>query len=386
MTELPYSAVYQYASLNSAEQWRTFEPDYLWSKPMKGLLRRLTHTQGNNIIVLANQGIGKTTARLILSQKLFPKAASIKWESLKTLYSKLPKGFSSGYDGETLLEEVMQQGKGYKLGMRSTQNAAERILGKTRVNELKTEAVISGLTDDEVKTLLIDFPDYDKRSRGQMLKDLKDFQQLWIAITEATDYAQTINIVVFWQKELYGGHFSFGKWDVVELKPFKPEELASYYTEINWLEKQGSEPFTHKALLHLAILARGVFRWFKKYIRICLDAYYDELESGNDILLITETDVKNWITLDRLLDDWNRELMEVFPKSKGHRRKAIEILVHLQEHGKTTQAELQQLYYGPESSDKMTCSRTLAKLEEHGYILRSYDGREKAVEMVYQYD
>ena len=41
------------------------------------------------------------------------------------------------------------------------------------------------------------FPDYDKRNRGQMIRDLKHFQQWWEDILEKFEgYKQPFNVVV----------------------------------------------------------------------------------------------------------------------------------------------------------------------------------------------
>lgn len=374
---LPYLDFYQFSIQHSAEQEPGWPEAYLTSKPVARILRRLTHTKGNMIAVIANQGMGKGTTQRYLQSKLHTlrkKVVSIKWQDLKHLFDKIPRYITHEFYDEQLNERLLRANK--PIPYFQQENAKERLLGTQETAKLRLDAIIIGLIENE-GTILIDFPDYDKRSRGQMLRDLKEFQTFWVKLC-SYDGFESVNVIFFWQKELWGGHFSFGKWDVFELKPFTPIRLA------DWINENWDHPFQTKALETIANLARGVPRWFKKYIMVCLDCYYDQLDTFEG--WITEDHVKKWITLDHLVDDWNRELMEVFPKNKGSRRKAVEVFKHLQEYGKTTQAELQELYYGPENSDKMRCSRVLAKLEEHGYINRAYDGREKAVEMVFQYE
>jgi len=252
----------------------------------------------------------------------------------------------------------------------------EEILGRRKTSEIRREA--ARYQTQNFGNILIDFPDYDKRSRGQMRKDLKDFGEWWEQICDvANEYAQEPNIVIFWQEELWGDHFTFGKWDIVRLRPFNPTKLREHYSE-----KFGScDPFTPQALEYVAGLARGIFRWYKKYLRICLDKWYDLQEKEGVVSPITNANVNNWITIQHLIDDWDRELTTIFPRSRFQRHKAVAIIRYLNEHGDTSQLKLQETFYGEDNKAKIACSRLLTGLEESGYISRTPHEHTKTVSL-----
>ena len=77
--------------------------------------------------------------------------------------------------------------------------------------------------------------------------------------------------------------------------------------------------------------------------------------------------------------------MEVLPKSRGLRKKAVEIMAHLFEVGEVTQAEATTRFFGDDGAARTTCSRLLSKLEEYGYITRVPGGREKVIKLVAQH-
>jgi hypothetical protein len=121
------------------------------------------------------------------------------------------------------------------------------------------------------KTILIDLPDYDEHSCVQMNADLADIHKLWEDLGQ--DSNRPVNIVLFLHKEIFHDHFLFGKLDVVDLEVPTPSELVQHYEELF----KNTDPFEEAALLEIANLSRGIFRRFKKYVRICLDNYYDNV-------------------------------------------------------------------------------------------------------------
>ena len=181
-------------------------------------------------------------------------------------------------------------------------------------------------------------------------------------------YEQACNIVVFWQKELCGGHFSFGKFDVVELKTWQPQDLVSK------IEKKWRHPFAHEALLGRAILSRGIWRRFKKYMRICLDHFYYATQTE-----ITVEDVKQWISLDQLVKDMELELMDLYPRQKENRRMTVMVLRFLREKGPTDQPAIARALF---EGNKMACSRLLHKLEGYDYVASEYQDRCKVWRIV----
>ena len=214
----------------------------------------------------------------------------------------------------------------------------------------------------EASCILIDTPDYDKRNRREMINDLKALQALWeelnnYSIEEKDGYPP--NMVIFFQKELFQGHFFFGKMLVHEKKPLDPRQMADYFEK-----RFPDHPFTREALEELAALSRGIFRRFKKYIQTCLENYY----LSQDISKITVEHVKKWISMDMLIRDMELELLDIFPKRKEQRVMTVKLLRYLHERGgMATQKEItEDLFEG----EKMACSRLLRTLESHGYIVR----------------
>ena len=133
------------------------------------------------------------------------------------------------------------------------------------------------------KTVLIDLPDYSKENHAEMFKDLREIQKLWeeIMLPECFD----VNFVLFVQKELFKGNFFYGKVDVYEIRPLTPQQFDFYIKNfarefiVDGQKVKYSFPFENDAFFEIARLSRGIFRRFKKYIRICLENWYEELEA-----------------------------------------------------------------------------------------------------------
>lgn len=420
--KLPWQEIYQWASLLTTEQLEEYP--YFWTPETRALLRRLRHTRGNLIAVIGLQGVGKTALKQALYYELIgedvdnPHAFIVKWtgrgsvenaikeqtfmdfknsrlyvnELAEKLYNTLGLGRIPlinldvelmkqvpGLRGEDAwrLTRFLSRGDVDAKEVRHLVPLMEKAVGREAVKEVR-KIVITDWFRRPI-TILIDFPDYDKLHRGQMLRDLRDFQAWWDDVIQKYEgMEQLCNIVVFWQKELYGGHFAFGKFDVFELKPLKPRQLVEFFNT-----KFKTHVFAEDALLMLGKLSRGIFRWFKKYVRVCLDNYYEALEkSSRRLEKIGLEQVREWITLRRVAEDWDRELIDLFPRSKPHRVKAAAVLRHLLEEGETAQKKLRERLFGEGKAGEMECSRILSKLEAYGYILRTYRGREKYVNLV----
>lgn len=252
----------------------------------------------------------------------------------------------------------------------------KKSLGNDVVNEIKNEIFIDSVNN--AGTILIEFPDYDKRSRGQSIRDLRNFQEFLEDLfnNQKSTGIQTPdlpNLVIFFQQELWeDDHFMKGKFESIYIKPFTEEELSDYYIKTFG----GAEPFTLEALLYIGKLSRGIFRWFKKYISICI-----ERMDLNKIDVITAEIVMDWITSDIMYEDWKRELGNVF-KGVGRIRKALEILKYLIEKGVVEQDAIMKDFFGDDGSARTACSRALNKLEEKGYISKEQKGRRNLVKFI----
>jgi DNA-binding transcriptional ArsR family regulator len=171
------------------------------------------------------------------------------------------------------------------------------------------------------------------------------------------------------QKEMFRDPFFFGKMVKVELEPLKPEQMVEAY------RKRFKElgPFTEGALLTLARMSRGIFRRFLRYITLTLQ--YSESRSKK--IIDTQT-VKEAVTVERLAEDMERELAELFPKQSDLRLQAVRLLMHLEQSGPRKQTELIEEL----GMEDYAMSRLLAKLEVHRYVVRRREGTGKVVSIL----
>lgn len=100
---------------------------------------------------------------------------------------------------------------------------------------------------------------------------------------------------------------------------------------------KSTEPFTEEALLTIARMSRGIFRRFLRYITLTLDLWETNPTPPKTI---ETTLVKQAITAERLAEDMELELSELFPKQSDLRLQAIRLLLHLSESGPQEQSHL----------------------------------------------
>jgi len=420
------SKIYQWACRLTAEQ---SEEQYFWTEETNALLHRLQVSKGNMIAVLGLQGSGKTALRQALYLKLLDaekKAYSVKWVGRPELtiiqrIREAESGFLGEADAEyfdTLFDDVYQkyvdagedihaafkivkhlriQDLGEKIpyqiadfikakyGLRTGRTTGDEDIARIDLWRLlpflekasgskKLKEIRDYLLTDKLQTadvILIDLPDYDRSNIRQMSKDLTAIQEYWenILTDQYEGYKQDVSLMIFFQKELFQGHFFMGKLDVYELKPLTPNELLLCYRS-----NFGSyEPFTEEALKEIAFLSRGIFRRFKKYVRICLDRY---IQKAPDT--ITPEHITEWITLDQLIKDMELELMTMFPKEKEHRVLSVKTLQLLREKGSLPQSEIiQEIFDGA----TVKASRVLNRLESWNYLKRERQAKEKIVSL-----
>jgi len=168
------------------------------------------------------------------------------------------------------------------------------------------------------------------------------------------------------QKEMFHDHSFFDKMEKVELEPLKPEQMVEAYRK----RFKAIEPFTEDALLSLGRMSRRIFRRFLRYITLTLQ--YSE--SHGKKIIDTET-VKEAVTVERLAEDMELELVELFPKQSDLRLQAVRLLMRLEESGPKKQAELVEEF----GLEEYAMSRLLAKLELHRYVVRRREGTDKIV-------
>lgn len=295
---------------------------YYWTEPVKRLLYKLKHVKGGFIGLVGLQGSGKTTALFELYYKL-------KDEKPKHVFIVSWKDTTYAW----YIYEYPEVG-GSRLQRKFGEDDA---------------------FSKEPKTLFIDMGDYSKASRGSMNRHLEQIRNLWLSTRR-----YNVTIVVSIQKEMFSGHFLFGKIDAVELEPLKPSQLVEAYKGF-W---QTSKPFTEKALLLLAQLSRGIFRRFMKYIQTCIERHVTTQSEG----LIDAELVNQVITLDQLAKDMDLELSDIF-KGSAQKLEAVKVLNFVRE---TPEANQKQIAEGIGVSEP-TVSRLMQKLEAHGYVTRKRD-------------
>lgn len=219
------------------------------------------------------------------------------------------------------------------------------------------------------KVILIDTPDYSRSDKRAMAKDLNDIYWLWINLSKTK--GQKPNVVLAVQKEMFGGHFFFDKMQKIELEPLRPEQMIEAYRKHFGTTK----PFTEEALLTLARMGRGVFRRFLRYINLALEVWLTHPDPCHSI---DRAVVEEAVTLERLAEDMEFELAEVFPRQSDAPRQAVQLLMELEEHGSLKQSELVKRL----GIEDYSMSRLLAKLEQHRYVQRDRSGTDKVVSLV----
>jgi len=385
-------------SESHGEYWTT--QWYVWPDTVRRLAHELVFMRGGVIVLVGLQGVGKSSALKAIYTDLTlknvaaqreasegKKAASsyqpihnillFKWRRQTELFESLLLGthevsheflrrYRTGLLG--LLKPHFPQ-LGLEMGNQSecpNINWAEKDLGKTVAKNLRKSIWLEMLADAD--TILIDTPDYSKTDRRLAAKDLDEIYWLWNYL--ALSPYKKPNLIITIQKEIFGRHYFFDKMTKIELQPLRPEQMLQACLRLFDV----THPFTEEALHTLARMSRGIFRRFMRYIALTLDKWLGQGEWQRPI--DTET-VKKTITAERMAEDMEPEMQELFPKQNDLRLQAVRMLIHLGESGPLEQSQLaEQLDIKP-----YTASRILAKLELHRYIKRKRSGNDKIVSL-----
>lgn len=301
------------------------DESYYWTEPAKRLLYKLEHVKCGFIGLVGLQGVGKTTTLA----KLYVTLRDKKPEHVSFVFWR-----KEAYDSWDF----------------------RKIKRKFKYGPFRSEPEKREQFERENKILFIDMGDYSKAGRSSMNKHLDQIRELWF---KTRNY--NVTIIVSIQKELFSGHFLFGKIDAVELEPLKPEQLVEAYKGF-W---HTSEPFTSGALLLLAQLSRGIFRRFMKYIQACIERYVitEVKQERIGIELVNET-----VTFDQLVKDMDLELSDIFKRSE-QKLEVVKLLDFLRQNNEANQKQIAE---GVGISEP-TVSRLMQKLEAHGYVIRKRD-------------
>jgi hypothetical protein len=339
--------------------------------------------------------IPKTTYYEALLKKLFKEASLNDLETALDMNSE-----------ETMLVKQLWKDKENHPRMLFTSTFIKRLTryaGPETIKEVKQE--LFHKEAQKYKNWLIDTADFNKNKTSELDHHLKQIQEIWNTLCELEnddDYENKINIVLFFQKEIYDHyrHFFIGKFKPIYfIEPFPAETLVNYY-----YHKFGSTwPFIPEALTELAVLSRGIFRRFKTYIGLCLDnvTMTRNIQDNSSLLLenvgnntrergnsdckntnffgviVTLLDVQAWIKDKTLVQDLELELHNIFPKQKGLRNITVQLLRELA-HGPRKQQEIAEKFF--DGYEKGT-SRFLGTLEENEYIMRRYEGQDKVISL-----
>lgn len=392
-----YSWASQLASESRSPDW--VAGWYVWPEAVLRVQRQLETMKAGIIGLLGLQGVGKSSALRALHNSTKSESILFKWRRHRQLYRSLLDGsheasedflreywrrlrerpsakLSSPVPRESdfrkrllSIEEEMKlvevdakilDDPDFRVGQPELESA-EAELSRDAAGTLQETTWLEMLQDN--KTVLIDTPDYSKTDRRLMAKDLQEIYWLWLNLAKSDNAP---NIVLAIQKEMFTGHFFFDKMQKIELEPLQPEAMLEAYKR----RFASTEPFTGEALVTLARMSRGIFRRFLRYITLTLDLWQTRQEPRQPINSAT---VKDAVTVDRLAEDMELELVEVFPKQSDLRIEAVRLLMHLEESGPQKQAELAERL----GMEDYAISRLLAKLELHRYIARQRSGTDK---------
>ncbi len=395
-----YSWAGQLASESRNPDWVTGW--YVWPQAVVRVQHQLETMKAGIISLVGLQGVGKSSALRALHNNMKPESILFKWRRHHELYRSLLDG--SHEASEDFLREYwgrLRERPSAKLSsrvlhesdlrkrllsiekeMKSVQidtkilndpdfrigqaelESAEAELSRDALRKLQETAWLEMLRNK--KTVLIDTQDYSKTDRRLMAKDLQEIYWLWLSLAKSENGP---NIVLAIQKEMFRGHFFFDKMQKIELEPLEPAEMLEAYKR----RFATAEPFTEEALLTLARMSRGIFRRFLRYIMLTLDLWQTRSEPREPIGSAT---AKEAVTYERLAEDMELELVELFPKQSDLRIQAVRLLMYLEESGPQKQSDLAERL----GMEDYAISRLLANLELHRYISRARSGTDKIVD------
>jgi len=351
---------------------------YVWPKSLIGITELLSGMRGGLVAVIGLQGVGKSTALMVLDA-----TESVRGEPDQVVFFKWRKEkelFKSLLDRSHEASDAFLKDYGVRLAgiLQRTEEDDDPValdsLLKKKIGKSRTESFRKVVWMHLLRTkklILIDTPDYSKTDKRAMATDLADIYWLWNNLVRTSEASP--NIIVAVQKEMFGSHFFFDKMHKIELEPLEPAQMVeAFHKRFNC-----AGPFTEDALMTLARMSRGIFRRFQRYIMLSVKAWRTRRSREDRIGVAT---VKDAVPVDRLAEDMELELSELYPKHADLRLQAVRALIHLQEQGATTQDQLVE-HLGIEP---YAMSRLLSKLELHRYVTRERVGSEKIVKLARQ--
>jgi len=219
----------------------------------------------------------------------------------------------------------------------------------------------------DTKVILLDMPDYSKSNANALVHDITAIQEFW----ESLENRAKTHLVIAIQKELVlkAPNFFWGKCDKYIVEPLTTLQLVEAFR----LSNPDTEVFDPEALQLLGELSRGIFRRFKRYMRLTIEANQEQIPPMNKEL------VERTINDDIVFQDLDSELADLFDDEEK-RRYASKTLNYLRSHSdvnmKTIAEDLGSI------SETMT-QKLLQKLVLYGYITtkHGHEGKEKLVNL-----
>jgi hypothetical protein len=370
--------LYQWASQNTSEATQVSESferikaerasveshDFFETPFFRLLMFRIKNTPHALIGILGLQGTGKTRTLTQLSRS-FPDAIyfkwSVDWRKRLLQYPEAHDNYASYLEGEAndLFMELGHKGIQpkwmKKLGADSVSKMSEalqeKIIGRVKADELKKEA--ASMVLEGKKLILLDFPDYNKYDPFSMNRDFEELQKFWYSLQSSET-----GLVIAMQKELImrNPHFFIGKMDIMNLEPLSSDALMAAFKYL----RKDSELFGDDAIKLLAELSRGVFRRFKKYIKLIIES------NLNTTIPLHREHVEQAITEAVLMESMELELGEIF-KERGKRIEALKVLNYVRQNPQTNMKSIAESLNIPETM----VQRVVHNLELYGYVMLS---------------
>ncbi len=377
----PLQRVYRWAASGVSDSGYDSEIDRFYETPVyKSLLFKLQNTDKSLSMLTGLQGTGKTRILYQLrnndcfyfkwnkdwKEELW-RERCVEWYSIQRRYND---NLAEEYENQVRASLVAGASqKANKAGDprtilgRKDYGSMEAFLGKAKCKELKEQAISGFLYC--IKIFLIDMPDYSKSNANAMNHDIAGIQEFY----ESLENKANTHFVIGVQKELVlkNPHFWWGKCDKYVIEPLYSQQLIEAYN----LSNPESGVFAPVALQYLAEISRGVFRRFKKYMRLSIEADQEQK------VPISEDIVKSAITDQVIFEDMDQELADVFDDEEK-RRCASAILGYLRTH---SDVNVKTIAEDTEISETMA-QKIVQKLLLYKYISAKHgEGKEKLVSL-----
>lgn len=369
--------VYQWAAQGVSESINSNETDKFYETPVyKSLGFKLKNTESSLSLVFGLQGTGKSRILRQLNndgtywfkwsknwkEELWQRGCcrSEYWIALANEYEdQVNAYFKAGQS-----HRALKVGDPATILQRKDTTLMEAFLGKSKCNELKDGAISSFIYG--TKIILIDMPDYSRSNANALVHDIAEIQGFW----ESMENRGNTHLVLAIQKELVlkAPNFFWGKCDKYTVEPLTTTQLIEAYR----LSNQDAEVFEPAALQLLGDLSRGIFRRFKKYMRLTIEANQERK------LPMTKDLVERAVTDDIVFQDLDQELADLFDDEEK-RRCASRILSYLRSHN---EANVKTISEDIGISETMG-QKIVQKLGLYNYIQTKHgEGKEKLVSLI----